>query len=130
MDRKQHSFRRMRIWQVGFEIADLVYQMVDEWPRQELYSLSQQSTRAAASTPANIAEGSAKSSDKDFRRYLEIALGSCYELQTHLLLAKRRGFGDQEKLELALNMIDEEQKMLVGFMKGLTTKINQNSKTH
>ena len=114
-----HNFEKLKIWQNAFEIADQVYEQVGEWPKHELYSLSQQTTRSASSVAANIAEGSAKSSNKDFKRFLEIALGSCYELQTHLMLAQRRKFGNEENLKDLLNMIDKEQKMLIGFINRL-----------
>ncbi|MEM7575081.1 MAG: four helix bundle protein [Bacteroidota bacterium] len=118
-----HNFEKLKIWKNAFEIADQVYDQVGSWPKHELYNLSQQTTRSASSVPANIAEGSAKSSDKDFKRFLEIALGSCYELQTHLMLAQRRQFGNQKALTDLLDQIDEEQKMLIGFINRLRTKI-------
>ena len=105
------------------DIVDRVYSFAGSLPKEEKYNLTNQAIRSACSIPANIAEGSAKSSDRDFKRFLEIALGSCYELQTHLLIAERRNYGDKKNLEQLLKDVDEEQRMLYGFIQAQKTKI-------
>ncbi|MEO5946227.1 MAG: four helix bundle protein [Chitinophagaceae bacterium] len=76
------NFKQLLIWQKGFQIAIKSYKAVSSFPKEEKYSISSQITRAAVSIPSNIAEGSSRSSMKDYNRFLEIPLGSTFELET------------------------------------------------
>ena len=114
------NFKELKIWQKGFEIAVDTYKLVGSFPKSEQYSLSQQVTRAAASIPSNIAEGSSRRSEKDYYRFIEISLGSSFELETQLLIAKAVNFGNVEIINNTLNKIDEEQKMLIAFANKLS----------
>src|SRR4026209_262054 len=105
------NFKELKIWQKGFEIALMSYKLVDTFPKSEKYSLSQQITRASVSIPSNIAEGSSRSSEKDYSRFVEISLGSTFELETQFLIAKALNFGDQTLLADGLQILDEEEKM-------------------
>ena len=107
-----HYFKRLRIWDYGMDIVDKVYLLTRELPDEEKYGLKSQMRRCAISIPSNIAEGAGKSSDKDFARFLEIALGSSYELETQLLICQRQKLLSDEPIELLLSLIDEEQRML------------------
>ena len=78
-----------------------------------------QITRAAVSIPSNIAEGSSRSSDKDYRRFIEFSLGSSFELETQLLIAKAINVGAEDLANTILKDVDEEQKMLISFMNKL-----------
>lgn len=109
------NFKQLKIWQKGFEIAIDIYKIIESFPASEKYSLSQQVTRAAVSIPSNIAEGSSRRSAKDYGRFIEFSLGSSFELETQLLLAKTFHFGNQIKIDETLSKIDEEQKMLMAF---------------
>ena len=71
--------------------------------------------RAAVSIPTNIAEGSAKTSNKDFARFLEISIGSSFELETQLILASKLNYVDSEISISTQNKINELQKMIIGF---------------
>jgi four helix bundle protein len=75
-----------------------------------------QITRCAVSIPTNIAEGSAKKSEKDYKRYTEIALGSAFELETHLLIIQQQRWFPNDQVETLLALIVEEQKMLTAFI--------------
>ena len=66
-----------------------IYKLSNKLPKEEKYGLKSQITRAAISIPSNIAEGSSRSSDKDFKRFLEISLGSAFELETQLLIIQK-----------------------------------------
>lgn len=109
------NFKQLKIWQKGFEIAVNTFKLVEEFPKEEKFGLSQQLTRAAVSIPSNIAEGSSRSSEKDYGRFIEIALGSSFEMETQLLIAEAVNLGDKEKRTNLLNSLDEEQKMLISF---------------
>lgn len=114
------NFKELKIWQKGFEIAVDTYKLIDTFPKSEKYSLAQQATKAATSIPSNIAEGSSRRSEKDYYRFIEISLGSSFELETQLLIARAVNFGDVEKISNTLTKIDEEQKMLIAFANKLS----------
>ena len=113
------NFKQLLIWQKGFQIAIKSYQVVSSFPKEEKYSISSQITRAAVSISSNIAEGSSRTSMKDYNRFLEISLGSSFELKTQLLIAEAVNFGEKERRDDLLKEIDEEQKMIMSFMSKL-----------
>ena len=98
------------------EIVDKVYEIVPSLPSEERYGIRSQMTRSAVSIPGNIAEGSAKTSQKDYARYCEISLGSTFELETQLLVVQRRKWVEEAKVSELLVMISNEQKMLSSFI--------------
>jgi four helix bundle protein len=81
-------YKRIKAWERCHELCVAVYHATNSWPKDERFGLSSQARRAAHSAAANIAEGSAKKGSKEFRRYLDISLGSLSELSYTLLLAK------------------------------------------
>ena len=113
------NFKELRIWQKGIDIAVNCYKLIAGFPKEEKYGLSLQITKSGVSIPSNVAEGSSRKSEKDYSRFIEISLGSSFELETQLLIAQRVQFGDQELLALTLADISEEQKMLQGFIGAL-----------
>ena len=92
-----------------------MYKLAETFPASEKFSLVQQLTRPAISIPSNIAEGSSRRSQKDYNRFVEILLGSCFKLERQLLLAKAANFGSAVMIDITLQKIDEEQKMLMSF---------------
>jgi four helix bundle protein len=113
------DFKRLLIWQRGMEIVDKVYDMVPLLPSEEKFGIKSQITRSATAIPGNIAEGSAKRSQKDYGRFIEIALGSAFELETHLLIVEKRKWVEEKLINNLLLMLDEEQKMPQAFIKKL-----------
>jgi four helix bundle protein len=113
------NFKELKVWQKGLEIATKSFKLTESFPKEERFGLSIQITRAAVSIPSNIAEGSSRSSEKDYNRFLEIALGSGFELETQLLIAEAANYGSKEIRDQMLQGLDEEQKMLIAFMKRL-----------
>jgi four helix bundle protein len=113
------NFKQLKIWQKGFQIATKSFGLVASFPKEEKYGLSSQLTRAAVSIASNIAEGCSRSSSKDYKRFMEISLGSCFEVETQLLIAEAVNFGEKEKRDALLKDIDEEQKMIMSFMNKL-----------
>ena len=85
-------YEKLVAWKVAHELALETYHITDNWPKNELYGLTAQTHRAALSIPANIAEGVAKSGPREFRRYLDVSLGSSSELSYLLLFGRDRGF--------------------------------------
>jgi four helix bundle protein len=90
------DFKKLKIWQTGFQIAFKSFKLVDTFPKEEKYGLARQITRAAVSIASNIAEGSSRTSQKDYLRFIEISLGSLFELETQILIAQGLNFGDNE----------------------------------
>ena len=113
------NFKELKIWQKGIEIASETYKIISHFPTSEKYGLSSQMTRSAVSIASNIAEGSSRKSEKDYHRFIEIALGSCFELETQLVIAKAINFVAEAAYESLLGKITEEQKMLHSFMSTL-----------
>jgi len=109
------NFKKLKIWQNGFHIATKSFSLVKSFPKEEKFGISSQVTRAAVSIPSNIAEGNSRSSEKDKSRFIEISLGSSFELETQLLIAKAINYGDFSLITELLNDVDIEQKMLLSF---------------
>lgn len=84
---RRNSYRNLIVWQKAMNLTKIVYQITKSFPKDEIYGLTSQIRRCSVSIPSNIAEGRGRNSDKEFVRFLYIALGSVYELQTQLELA-------------------------------------------
>ena len=113
------DFRSLDVWKKSHELVLAVYKMSAGFPSSELYGLSSQVRRAASSIPANIAEGCGRGSDRDFARFLQIAMGSASELEYHLILARDLGFLDDAEQSSLEQATTEVKRMLAGFMKKL-----------
>ncbi len=113
------NFKQLKVWQKGFDIAVKSFQLVAGFPKEEKYGISSQLTRSAVSIPSNIAEGSSRVSDKDYNRFLEISLGSSFEMETQMLIASVINYSNAVLRDSILKDIDEEQKMLMSFMNTL-----------
>lgn len=114
------NFKELRIWQKGMDIAVSCFQLTNSFPQAEKYGLVSQINRAGISIPSNVAEGSSRTSEKDYGRFIEISLGSSYELETHLLIAQRLQLGVQEDVNKLITEVNDEQKMLMGFRNKLS----------
>jgi len=97
----------------------VIYQLTGEFPNSEHFGLISQMRRSAISIPSNIAEGSGKSSNKDFIRFLEISHSSSFELETQLILSNDLGFITESELKDVLVILEEIQKMIFGFIQKL-----------
>jgi len=113
MDKEKiHSHRDLIVWQKAMDLTVLIYDLSKSFPKEELYRLTNQLTRATASVPANIAEGHARSTAKDFAQFLSVAKGSLMETETFLMLAVRLRYLTQEQSQPVLQLITEISKML------------------
>lgn len=115
----KHNFKNLNIWKLAIELANDTYILTDSFPRNEEFGLKSQLRRCAVSVASNIAEGSSRSSNKDFNRFLEISLGSLYELQTQIIISSNRNYFDFSEFENVENKIIELQRMISGFQKKL-----------
>lgn len=114
------NFKELKTWQKGFQIAVNSFRITQTFPNQEKFGLAIQINKAGVSIPSNIAEGSSRSSDKDYSRFAEISLGSAFELETQLLIAKEIKYGNISLVESTLDMLAEEEKMLTSFISTLS----------
>ncbi len=123
------NYKELLVWQRGMVIVEATYELVRQLPREETYGLRSQMTRAAISIPSNIAEGSSRTSELEYKRFLEIALGSCFELDTQLIAAIQLGLVTLPSDNRLPGHLEEEIKMLHGFISRLssTNKLTANS---
>lgn len=117
------SFRDLKVWQVGLDLAEATYGFTKRFPSEERYGLTIQMRRASTSVPASIAEGHDRDSTKEFLRFLSIGVGSLAEVETCMELSKRLGFGDPRAADELFNTILEERKMLRGLQRSLKNKL-------
>jgi len=121
---KTNQFTQLSVWTMGMEICEEIYKLTRVFPKEERYGLVSQMRRAAVSIPSNISEGFNRHQRKDFRHFLQIANGSCAELETQVLLSRRLGFiSEIEKSPLHSKLI-VEQKMLKTFIQKLNVMID------
>ena len=106
------SHRDLNVWQKGMDLAEEAYRLARILPRTEEYRLTAQLLRAAASIPANIAEGHARGTRKDYANFVSVARGSLAETETFLLLAVRTGLLQEDHAARALSLTSELGKML------------------
>ncbi len=114
-----HNFRKLEIWKQCVLLVTEIYKITNTFPNHERFGLISQMQRAAVSCPTNIGEGSAKSSNKDFARFLEISHGSLIELETELIVSNNLGYLDNNKLNDIQDKITELQKMIFKFKEQL-----------
>jgi four helix bundle protein len=117
-----HNFKEMKIWQEAMKVVKSTYFLTAQLPSDEKFGLISQINRCAVSIPSNIAEGSGRSTEKDFLNFLNISLSSSFELETQLILANDIFNLDVEDLSLKVN---ELQRMIVGFKKSINNKLEQ-----
>ncbi len=114
-----HNFKELKVWQRSRELVKEAYLLISNFPSDEKFGLSSQLKRAAVSIPSNIAEGAGRNTGQDFSRFLNISLGSAYELETQMMLAFDLNMITEEQLEKIINNISEVQKMIHGLIKSL-----------
>lgn len=117
-DFKRHNFKKLKIWQMGMELSKFTLSLTDTFPAYEKYGLKSQMDRCSISIPSNIAEGSSRT-NKSFSHFLDISLGSSFELQTQILLANHKKYLSDEKCEIFEFKIEEFQKATMVFQNTL-----------
>jgi len=117
------NFRKYEVWQIGMEIVKSIYQLSSLFPKHEKFNLIDQITRAAISIPSNIAEGCSRTSQLEFKRFLEISLGSSFELETQLQIAIDLNYISQDLFEYKYTI--EKLDILQKKLNTLITQIKQ-----
>ena len=109
------DFRQLKVWQKAHQLTLAIYQVTASFPREEIYGLTGQMRRAAASIPSNLAEGCGRNSDAELARFSSIAAGSASELEYHLLLSRDLNLMQPNDYQLLAEQIVEVKRMLTGF---------------
>jgi len=125
-ERRIQTHRDLKVWQLGMEIAELIYQTTKAFPDDERFGLISQLRRAAVSIPANISEGNARDSTKEYLRHLSIAVGSLAEIETLVDLARRLSFGQSSSIHTLSELLSEERRMLRGLQRSIRAKLDAN----
>ena len=119
MEEKIKSFKDLRIWQKGIEIVSDIYILTKKFPKEELFSLTSQLRRSAISIPSNIAEGFKRFHNKEYKQFLFIALGSCAELETQIIIAKELKYINENEETKLLEKLDHVCRMTSSLIKKL-----------
>ncbi|HEX8269091.1 MAG TPA: four helix bundle protein [Flavobacterium sp.] len=114
-----HNYKKLEIWRQSRKLCSDVYAVTAGFPADEKYGITNQLRRACVSIPSNIAEGSSRKSNKDFSRFLEMAIGSGYEMETQLLIAVDLNFTTPSLQEPIAAKLADIIKMISSFRSGL-----------
>lgn len=115
------TYRDLLVWQKAITFVTEVYNIAREFPQEELYGLTSQIKRSAVSIPSNIAEGYGRKSKKDYIRFLQIAMGSIFEIQTQLEISKNLEFLPENNF----NTLFENSREIERMLSSLISKINK-----
>ncbi len=113
------THKDLDIWKRGMELVEKIYKLTTAFPREEIYGLTSQIRRSAVSFPSNIAEGAARSSDKEFIRFLYVSLASLSELETQLMIAENLRY---PKTNGMLKELEVLRRMTLNFIKHIKSK--------
>lgn len=115
-----HRLQDLIIWKKSMVLVKEIYLLTEKLPSEEKFGLTPQIRRCAVSIPSNIAEGAGRNNMKEFNHFLGIASGSCYELETQLILLIDLSFINDDNVTPLLNNLNEIQKMIYKFKINLT----------
>ncbi len=116
--------QKLEVWKLSYSLVKNLYELTARFPKEEKFGLTSQIRRACTSIPVNIAEGSARRSERELQQFLYIALGSASELDTLLLLSTDLGFMNSHELKAAIEQLDLVFKLLIGFIHVVKCRIN------
>jgi four helix bundle protein len=114
-----HNYKNLKIWHEAMDLVTEVYSLTKKFPEQERYGLTSQLQRAAVSIPSNIAERTSRASQKEFKHYLSISMGSAFEVTTQLELSFRLSYINEEEKDRILSINDLLQRKIQSFSKQL-----------
>ena len=113
------DFRELKVWEKGHALTLAVYRSTAKFPKDELYGITSQMRRSAASIPANVAEGCCRGGDTEFARFLQIAMGSASELEYHLVLARDLELLGTDAYDRLATDVTEVKRMLASLIRKL-----------
>lgn len=116
------DFKKLKVWQKSIQLVKQIYNATSEFPKDEVFGITNQIRRSSVSIASNIAEGAGRGTKKEFIHFLYIAIGSTYELETQVLITREIKMLSEERFSELHLMIDEIQKMIFGLQKSLNTR--------
>jgi four helix bundle protein len=117
------SFRDLEVWKLAMDLAAECYRVTKTFPKDELFGMTRQIRRSAASIPANIAEGHGREHTKEFLNHLSIARGSLMEVQTHLLLCERVGLLGETEMNQFMPTCERISQMISRLRQSLERRL-------
>ena len=121
------NFRNYEIWQCAVDVAVSVSSLCDGFPKYELFALGDQLRRASVSISSNIAEGASRTSVSEFAHYLEISIGSAFEVETQLLIALKRNYISTEDYDGLIEKLQILERKINTFISKLRSSLRANS---
>jgi four helix bundle protein len=113
------TFRDLKIWQQSMELVTAIYKVTSKFPEEEKYGLTSQLRRSSVSIPSNISEGFGRNSQGDFKRFVNISMGSLFELQTQIEVARNLEFLSEEQSNTLYEDSREIERMMSSFIRTL-----------
>ena len=120
-----HNFRELKVWQKAIDFSVEIYKNTASFPSEEKFGLISQLRRSAVSISSNIAEGSSRTSDKEFFHFLSISIGSAYECETQLIISNRLMYVNDTNFDELKKKVTEIQKMLNAFSEIIKNKYSK-----
>ena len=114
-----HNYKKLNVWVSSISLVKNIYNLTRKFPKEEMFVLTQQLRRAAISIPSNIAEGAGRNSNAQFKNFLQISIGSCYEAETQLIISKELEYISEEELDTISKELDSIMKMNHNLQKTL-----------
>ena len=116
------THKNLKVWKRSIAFVTEVYHLTKTYPKEELFCIVSQIRRAAVSIPANIAEGCARRTTKEYIQFLYVSLGSAVELETHMLISTNLGYVAKNELDKLESDLTEIIRMLTGLIKSLSNR--------
>ena len=116
-EKNAYRHKQLKVWQKAMQLVFAAYKATSKFPEVEKFGLISQIRRSAVSIPSNIAEGHGRKSDKELVRFLNIARGSLYELDTQIEIARQPNYMSKKEFEVLSDLLDETSRILSGLHK-------------
>lgn len=116
------DFHNLTVWQRAIDLTERIYRLTQKFPKEEMYGLVSQLRRASVSIASNIAEGRGRLNTAEFRQFLGVALGSTFEVQTQLVVARRLKIGNEKSIDEAVALGNQVSRMLTSLIQKLGSK--------
>jgi four helix bundle protein len=113
------NYKSLKVWKKGIEITNCIYDVTDNFSSRHQYGIGSHMEKSAVSIPSNIAEGKNRKYTKEFIRFCYIAIGSCAELETQVIICFNRNLISQDQHDKITAEIQEEMRMLLGLVRSM-----------
>ncbi len=127
IEKNAYRHKQLRVWQKAMQLVFAVYKVTNRFPESEKFGLISQIRRSTVSIPSNIAEGHGRKSDKELIRFLNIARGSLYELDTQIEIARQLNYMSKKEFEVLSDLLDETSRILSGLHKSKSQYLQLNT---